>query len=62
VIELDPDYQHAVVSEPTREFLWILARQPSLSDATLAGIKSRLTARGYNVAKLQFKPQNPNKP
>ena len=62
VIELDPDYQHAVVSEPTREFLWILARQPTLSDATLAGSKSRLTARGYDVAKLKFKPQNPNTP
>jgi apolipoprotein D and lipocalin family protein len=57
VIELDPDYQHVVVSEPRREFLWVLARKPSLSAETMAGIKSRLTARGYDVSKLAFKPQ-----
>ena len=62
VIELDADYQHVVVGEPRREFLWILARQPSLPATTLAGIKSRLTARGYDVAKLQFKPQTANTP
>lgn len=57
VIELEPNYQFVVVSEPTREFLWILSRTPQLSDAALAGIKSRLMTRGFDVAKLQFKPQ-----
>jgi|688.fasta_scaffold198464_3 apolipoprotein D and lipocalin family protein len=58
VIELDPNYQFVVVSEPNREFLWILSRTPQLGDATLSGIKTRLTARGFDVAKLQFKPQS----
>ena len=58
VIELDPDYQFVVVSEPNREFLWILSRTPALNETTLAGIKTRLTARGFDVAKLQFKPQS----
>jgi apolipoprotein D and lipocalin family protein len=58
VIELDPDYQFVVVSEPNREFLWILSRTPALSDATLSGIKTRLTARGFDIAKLQFKPHS----
>jgi apolipoprotein D and lipocalin family protein len=58
VIELDPDYQFVVVSEPNREFLWILSRTPALGDATLSGIKTRLTARGFDIAKLQFKPHS----
>lgn len=58
VIELDREYRHVVVSEPNREFLWILARTPALNDATLSGIKTRLTARGFDVSKLQFKPQS----
>jgi apolipoprotein D and lipocalin family protein len=60
VIELDPNYQHVVVSEPRREFLWILSRTPALPVETLAGIKARLTARGYDVSKLAFKPQSPS--
>ena len=56
VIELAPDYQFAVVSEPSRKFLWILSRTPKLDDATLDGIKARLTQHGFDVARLQFKP------
>lgn len=57
VIELDAAYQYAVVSEPSRKFLWILSRSPQLPAAMLEGIKSRLTAKGFDVAKLQFTPQ-----
>ena len=30
VIEIGADYQYAVVSEPKREYLWILSRKPSI--------------------------------
>ena len=56
VIELEPNYQFAVVSKPSRKFLWILSRTPRLDDVTMAGIKARLTQRGFDVARLQFKP------
>ena len=48
IIELDEDYQYAVVGDPSREFLWILSRTPSLDDATLSGILDRLPDRGYD--------------
>lgn len=57
VIDLDADYQYAVVSEPSKKFLWILARTPSLPAETLTGIKSRLTAKGFDVSRLQMTPQ-----
>jgi apolipoprotein D and lipocalin family protein len=62
VIELEPNYEHVVISEPNREFLWILARKPRLSEATLNGIKARLIARGFDVSKLQFTPQGVAQP
>jgi apolipoprotein D and lipocalin family protein len=58
IIELDFDYQYVVVSEPRREFLWILGRQPQLPEATIAGIRARLTSRGFDTTKLVFKPQS----
>lgn len=52
VIELDPDYHWAVVGGPSRKYLWILSRTPSM-DATLFGqIRDRARARGYPVDNL----------
>ena len=30
IIDLDPDYKWAVVGEPSREYLWILSRAPTM--------------------------------
>jgi apolipoprotein D and lipocalin family protein len=54
VIQLAPDYRYAVVSEPTREFLWVLARDTKLSDADLKAIESRLIQQGHDPKKLVF--------
>ena len=34
ILRVDPDYRYAVVGTPDREYLWILARTPSLPDST----------------------------
>jgi apolipoprotein D and lipocalin family protein len=52
VVELDEAYQLAVVSEPTREYLWVLSRQPSLSPAAWSALNVRLTALGFDPARL----------
>jgi len=48
VIDLAPDYSYAVVGHPSREYGWVLARQPTLPDDVLAGIFERLAERGYD--------------
>ena len=53
VIQLDPDYQWAVVGHPDRTYLWILARTPRLDRQTLQGIFDRLVQQGYEIARLQ---------
>ena len=52
VLELAADYSYAVVGEPSRQYLWILARHRSLSDATYQEILQRLTRHGYDPATL----------
>ena len=53
VIDLDPAYQVAVVSEPKREYLWVLARQPQVDAATWTGLVARLQAKGFDLSRLQ---------
>jgi apolipoprotein D and lipocalin family protein len=54
VIDIDPDYQWVVVSEPQREYLWILARTPQLPTATLSALQTRLTAKGFDLQRLEM--------
>ena len=53
VLDLDPDYQWAVVGQPKRKYLWILARTPVLSEATYARLVARLPEFGYDPAALR---------
>lgn len=52
VVEIDADYRWVVVSEPSRRFLWVLARRPALDARTVADIHARLVAQGFDPARL----------
>ena len=52
VIDLDEQYQLSAVSEPKREFLWILSRTPTMDRAEYDGIRARAAQRVYPVDKL----------
>lgn len=52
IIDLAPDYSHAVVGHPSRDYLWILSRTPTLPADTYEGILSRLQAQGYETSRL----------
>ncbi len=63
IIDLDPSYQYAVVSEPNRDYLWILSRTPTMRkniyDAIIAKLEnwhfhlSHLIVSGEIVSKSQ---------
>lgn len=57
VIDLDDKYQLSAVSEPKREFLWILSRTPQVDPAEYEALLTRLTAQGLDVSKLVRTPQ-----
>lgn len=52
VIALDDDYAYAVVGHPSRDYLWILSRTPTLDDASFARITDTLVAQGYDLTRL----------
>jgi len=60
IIDLDPDYRWAVVGHPSRNYLWILSRTRTLDETLYQQIVARLTAQGYEPARLNrtLQPQN----
>lgn len=56
IIDLAPDYTYAVIGEPDRTYLWILARSTSLPEDTYAGILERLKGQGYDPLRLVRTP------
>ena len=53
VIDLDADYQLVAVSEPKREYLWILARTPEVSAKAYDELLARLEKKGFDLKKLE---------
>ena len=52
VLELDQDYQWAVIGSSDDNFLWILSRTPVMEDATYENLLKNLVERGYDLGKL----------
>lgn len=53
IIDLGSDYEFAVVGHPSRDYLWILSRTPTMSATVYDGIIARLRAQGYEVERLK---------
>ncbi len=58
VVELDDNYQWAAVSEPGRQYLWILSRSPRMEPAVYADVLARLARKGLDVQKLELTRQD----
>jgi apolipoprotein D and lipocalin family protein len=54
IIDLDPQYQWVLVSEPQREYLWILSRAPQMPAATLQQLQNKLVALGFDLKRLEI--------
>lgn len=57
IVDLDPQYQWAVVSNPTGETGFILSRTRQISDELRADLIERAAAKGVNTANLTDTPQ-----
>lgn len=52
VIDLDDAYELVAVSEPKREYLWILSRHPTVPEQKYARLLERLRKQGFDTQKL----------
>jgi apolipoprotein D and lipocalin family protein len=57
IIGLDENYRWAVVGNPNRKYLWILARTPELPADQLERALQAARAQGYDLAQLKYTPQ-----
>jgi apolipoprotein D and lipocalin family protein len=60
ILELGEEYEYAVVGDPSRNFLWILSRDPVLDEGLYEDILSRLPEMDYDPNRLELVPQQDN--
>jgi apolipoprotein D and lipocalin family protein len=62
VIDLDPQYQLAAVSEPSRKYLWILSRSKTVEPKAYEALLQRLKQQGFNLDAIEISKQTTEKP
>ena len=62
IIGLAPGYSWAVVGDPGREYLWILARTPGLDAESMAAARTAAQDSGFDVGRLVQTPQEAGRP
>ena len=57
IVYLTPDYSQTIIGRNKRDFVWVMARTPSIPEADYAAIVERIENMGYDVSKLSKVPQ-----
>jgi apolipoprotein D and lipocalin family protein len=57
VMALDDEYRYALISGPNTDYLWILARTPTLDEATKNALVAKAQAAGFDTSALIFVEQ-----
>ena len=57
IVYLSDDYSKTVIGRSKRDYVWIMARKPAISDEDYAAIVDFLQEQGYDTSKLQKVPQ-----
>jgi apolipoprotein D and lipocalin family protein len=52
IMELAPDYSHALVGDPSRKYLWVLSRTPQMDEQTYRRLVESARAQGFDVSRL----------
>jgi apolipoprotein D and lipocalin family protein len=57
IVYLKPDYSQTVIGREARDYVWIMARTPSIPGEDYRRILAFLAAQGYDVSRIQKVPQ-----
>jgi len=58
VLDVDDNYDYALIGHPSRTMLWVLSRTPTLDASTYEHALSLATARGFDTTQLKKTPQS----
>ncbi len=54
---VSPDYSQTIIARSKRDYVWIMARTPTISEAEYTPLAERVAKLGYETSKLQRVPQ-----
>jgi apolipoprotein D and lipocalin family protein len=57
VLHVDPEYKETVVGRSARDYVWVMARTPTIPDADWERLTAIVKEAGYDPAKLRRVPQ-----
>lgn len=57
ILDLDKDYSYTVIGVPNRDYVWIMAKTPTLPEKTYQEIIERLKAQHYETKLIEKVPQ-----
>ena len=57
IVYLDPDYRRTIIGVPNRNHVWIMSRDPQMSEAEYQKMLELTASLGYEVARVQRVPQ-----
>jgi apolipoprotein D and lipocalin family protein len=52
IMELDKDYRYVLVGDPSRKYLWILAREKKMEESTYKMLLQKAIDNGYDVKSI----------
>jgi len=58
IMALDENYSYALVGDPSRKYLWVLARSRELDSAVYSGLMGQAKDQGFNVEQVMQTNQN----
>lgn len=57
IVFVSPDYSQTIIGRVKRDYLWIMARTPSIPDEDYHELLRIIAEQGYNVSQIQKVPQ-----
>jgi len=57
IVYLDEHYQKTIIGVPARKYVWIMSRDPYVSDADYQELLHKVAAAGYDIGRVQRVPQ-----
>ena len=57
IVYLDEDYRTTIIGRNKRDYVWIMARKPEMSDSEYEALVQRVASMGYDLDELRRVPQ-----
>lgn len=57
ISHVDAQYTETIIARSARDYVWIMARTPTVDEARYAGLVARVKGMGYDTSKLAKVPQ-----